>query len=142
MRTLLLLVLTALGLGGCASHPPLPACGATSIPYWTGASAWPQTPLVQRHYQVAHGEAARKVLGALAPIIPEVKETGPEPRFTSTEWWSRENARLARITQICSGCLPPPPVAVASRPFSPLPPMPILPNKEPELQGMAAQALP
>lgn len=112
------------------------------MPYWSGAFAPPQTPVVHRYGRVSHRQAARKVPAAVAPPIQEVKETGPEPRFTSAEWWARENARLGKVTQICNGCLPQTTVTAAFKVLNPLPPIPMLPNKQSEFQGAAAQALP
>jgi hypothetical protein len=41
---------------------------------------------------LAHGSAAQ--------------DDTSEPRFTSAEWWIRENARLGKAVAICRGCLP------------------------------------
>lgn len=141
MRTLLLLTLMVLGLGGCASQPP-PLCGGASIPYWKGPLVRPRTPVVRRYYQGDGGETSRKVSAAAAPVIAKVNESESEPRFTSSEWWSRENTRLGRVTRICNGCLAGSPVAAVSKPLNPLPPLPMLPNKHSELQGEAVLTLP
>jgi hypothetical protein len=40
-----------------------------------------------------------------ASVLAQTKDDAPEPRPTSTEWWTRENARLGKAMIICRGCL-------------------------------------
>jgi hypothetical protein len=101
MRQLPFFVLIALAatLAGCASSTTTGVCARLSdldirqeyMPYRNGAF---------RH------STARPPFSQKAAAIEAEKDVTPEPRPTSTEWWTRENARLRKATAICTGCLP------------------------------------
>jgi hypothetical protein len=113
MRQLLLFILfaVALGLGGCASSPQLGVCAAVSDFMPRREFASPQRHTSLRRKTAFHPRPSHQV--AALPKLP--KDETPEPRFTSTEWWMRENARLGKAMTICRGCLPVP-MASASQP--------------------------
>jgi hypothetical protein len=90
-----LLLTLSLGLGGCASAPPVGVCGVPDLQL-RGEWAPPMH---------------RKLESARANVTPQVPTTAPrndtpEPRFTSPEWWTRENARIGKAIIICRSCLP------------------------------------
>src|SRR5258708_1084954 len=104
MRQLPLFILLAgpLSLGGCASTPPSGFCAPVSD--FALRQEFKRPPL--RNKSLRHITPSRH--SALHQIVASrpLNET-PEPRFTSTEWWLRENARLAKVTTICRGCFAP-----------------------------------
>jgi hypothetical protein len=95
-------VALAVGLGGCASFSPPPMCGTVADLDLSGDS-FPPWHRAYQHASMPHHRGP----GTLAVLSARPHEDGPEPRFTSPEWWKRENARLAKITLICAGCLSP-----------------------------------
>jgi hypothetical protein len=102
MRQLPFFVLIALAatLAGCASSTTTGVCARLSdldirqeyMPYRNGA--------------FRHSTARPQKFSQKAAAVEAEKEVIPEPRPTSTEWWTRENARLRKATAICRGCLP------------------------------------
>src|SRR4051812_36915170 len=106
MRGLRFVVLLAslVMLGGCASTSTTGVCARASDRDLSSELGWPsfrdesfrpKNPKVAPHRPL-HGVADR-----LAP-----QDDTPEPRFTSVEWWQRENTRLGKAVLICRGCLP------------------------------------
>jgi hypothetical protein len=105
MRQLPFVILLALAvsLGGCASSPTVGVCARVSDFAPRQEFALPlhrKKPL--RRAAVSHSRALDQVA-----VLPQLS-TGDtaEPRFTSPEWWLRENARLGKAIIICRGCLP------------------------------------
>ena len=101
MRGLRLIVLLAflLMLGGCASSSTTGVCARASD--LTRELAWPSFQEPSLRHSAGPSRTSRD-----AAVTRTAKDETPEPRFTSTEWWMRENARLARATIICRGCAP------------------------------------
>jgi hypothetical protein len=101
-----LLVALALGVGGCASAPPIGFCAQVSDLRLRQEWAPPlhRSKIVSvRPIAVAHHRPVPDVV----VTATATRDDTPEPRFTSTEWWMRENARLGKAMIICRGCLPP-----------------------------------
>ena len=97
-------------LAGCASTSTTGVCARA--PDLSRDLAWPsfrEPPL--RHKNASAGPY--RTAGDAA-VARTAKDETPEPRFTSTEWWMRENARLGRATIICRGCAPAAMATVAS----------------------------
>jgi hypothetical protein len=119
MRTLpfCLLLASVLGLGGCASAPPVGFCAGVSDlqqrQQWAAAVHGSNTSVSVRLTTVAHHK--------LPPHVEETamatKDDAPEPRPTSTEWWMRENIRVGKAIIICRGCL----AAAIANPWLPKP---------------------
>src|SRR5213593_1489942 len=104
MRQLPFFILLAvpLSLGGCASTPPAGFCAR--VMDFAPRQEFRRPPL--RNKSLRHITASpHRALHPVAASRP--LNDSPEPRFTSAEWWSRENARLAKATTICRGCLAP-----------------------------------
>ena len=99
---LFMLLALALSLGACASGPPMGASGRVSTFEPRQEFAVTKHRKSLRRVRVAHHRASHQV--AVLPKSP--KEETPEPRPTSTEWWTRENTRLGKAIIICRGCLP------------------------------------
>src|SRR5258706_3508997 len=99
---LFMLLALALSLGACASGPPMGASGRVSTFEPRQEFAVTKHRKSLRRVRVAHHRASHQV--AVFPKLP--KEETPEPRPTSTEWWTRENTRIGKAIIICRGCLP------------------------------------
>jgi hypothetical protein len=100
LRFILLLALVV--LGGCASSSTTGVCAR--VPDLSRELAWPSFQALSIRHKNA-GDANYRTPRDVA-VPRTAKDETPEPRFTSTEWWMRENARLARATMICRGCAP------------------------------------
>jgi hypothetical protein len=100
LRFILLLALVV--LGGCASSSTTGVCAR--VPDLSRELAWPSFQALSIRHKNA-GDANYRTPRDVA-VPRTAKDETPEPRFTSTEWWMRENARLARATIICRGCAP------------------------------------
>ena len=111
----------AVSLGGCASSPTVGVCARVSDFAPRQEFALPlhrKKPL--RRATASHRRALDQA--AVLPQLPTGATT--EPRFTSPEWWLRENARLGKAIIICRGCLPvtttdtslPKPTVLSSKP--------------------------
>jgi hypothetical protein len=98
------LLALAVALGGCASSTTSGVCARASAGDLSRELAWPSFQDASFRHKNARAPIYR-TSPDLAAMRAAKAET-PEPRFTSTEWWKRENARLARATIICRGCLP------------------------------------
>jgi hypothetical protein len=98
-----ILLATAVSLGGCASSIPPAVCAR--VPKFDFRQEFSQPPYrrqpVPRPGLADHSHSQQP---AVLPLL--VREEVPEPKFTSTEWWMRENARLGKAIIICQGCLP------------------------------------
>ncbi len=115
MRELPFFILLAvpLSLGGCASTPPAGFCARVSD--FAPRQEFRRPPLRNkslRRITASHSKALHHV-AASRPL-----NDSPEPRFTSAEWWLRENAKLAKATTICRGCLAPTANASLANPTS------------------------
>jgi hypothetical protein len=99
---LFMLLALALSLGACASGPPMGASGR--VPSFEPRQEFAVTKHRKslRRVRVFHHRPSHQV--AILPKSP--KEDIPEPRPTSTEWWTRENTRLGKAIIICRGCFP------------------------------------
>jgi hypothetical protein len=106
MRRLPFIVLLALTvtLGGCASSSTTGVCARGSDRDLSRELAWPSFPAASQRRKNARAAFDMRPAAPLAKSKPAEDET-QEPRFTSAEWWMRENARLRRATNICQGCL-------------------------------------
>ena len=108
MRQLSFLVLLgiAASLGGCASSPPTAMCPWVASTDFRQDFIPPQTkssqPIASSHSRLSHKVAVVTAQPAIVASTPE--DAAPEPRFTSPEWWARENARLRKVMVICSAC--------------------------------------
>jgi hypothetical protein len=98
--TLFTLLALTLSLGACASGPPMGASGRVSSfePRQEFAATKHRKSL--RRVRVFHHRASQQA----AILLKSPKEETPEPRPTSTEWWTRENTRLGKAIIICRGC--------------------------------------
>jgi hypothetical protein len=101
LRFILLLGLIVV-LGGCASSSTTGVCARASD--LSRESAWPSFQEPSLRHKKASAEPYRTPHDVA--VARTAKDETPEPRFTSTEWWMRENARLGWATIICRGCLP------------------------------------
>jgi hypothetical protein len=100
-RTLFFIPLV-LTLAGCASNPTVGMCPLISnLRYSNYEPVQDQFRLLSRHTTPPHRVNRTAAIASL-PKEPDA----PEPRFTSTEWWQRENARVGKAMVICRGCLP------------------------------------
>jgi hypothetical protein len=134
MRQLPFVILLALAvsLGGCASSPTVGMCARVSDFAPRQEFALPlhrKKPL--RRPTASHRRALDQV--AVLPQLPTAKT--PEPRFTSPEWWLRENARLGKAIIICRGCLP---VTTADASL----PKPAVVSSKPEIRAPSASTTP
>jgi hypothetical protein len=134
MRQLPFVILLALAvsLGGCASSPTVGMCARVSDFAPRQEFALPlhrKKPL--RRPTASHRRALDQV--AVLPQLPTAQT--PEPRFTSPEWWLRENARLGKAIIICRGCLP---VTTADASL----PKPAILSSKPEIQAPSASTTP
>ena len=125
-----ILIALALSLGGCASSPPMGASGRVS-------NLEPRQEFVVtkhrkslRRVRLSHHRASHQV--AVLPKSP--KEDTPEPRPTSTEWWTRENTRLGKAIIICRGCLP-------AATVNPSPPKPAVLSSKSHLQAISTNSI-
>jgi hypothetical protein len=102
MRQLPFFVLIALAatLAGCASSTTTGVCARLSD------LDFRQEYMPYRNEAFRHSTARPQKFSQKAAAVEAEKEVIPEPRPTSTEWWTRENARLRKATAICRGCLP------------------------------------
>jgi hypothetical protein len=109
-RSFALLVVVA-SLGGCASAPMTGMCARAPDSDFRREFSPPRTKSLRRLTASYHPLSQKVAVVPAAPI-----DVTPEPRFTSKEWWMRENARLGKAIIICRGCLPPPTTTSASLP--------------------------
>jgi hypothetical protein len=101
LRFILLLALIVV-LGGCASSSTTGVCARASDV--SRESAWPSFQEPSLRHKKASAEPYRTPRDVA--VARTAKDETPEPRFTSTEWWMRENARLSRAIIICQDCFP------------------------------------
>jgi hypothetical protein len=102
MRQLPFFVLIALAatLAGCASSTTTGVCARLSD------LDFRQEYMPYRNEAFRHSTPRPRKFSQKAAAVEAEKDVTPEPRPTSTEWWTRENARLRKATAICRGCLP------------------------------------
>src|SRR5947209_1032597 len=100
---LVFLLSLAVALGGCASSTTTGVCARAPDPDPARELAWPRSGKdgPEHSPRVARSKPSGEVAA-----VPATNDGTPEPRFTSAEWWMRENARLGRALTICRGCLP------------------------------------
>jgi len=129
---LFILLALALSLGGCASSTSAGVCAGVS-----GLNPRQEfAPSLYRERSVRPSRMSYHEPSHKASVLPKLtKNDTPEPRPTSTEWWTRENARLGRATIICRGCLPVP-VATVSLP------KPAILSSESNLEAIPTSSIP
>src|SRR5712691_7136216 len=126
---LFMLLALALSLGACASGPPMGASGRVTSFEPRQEFAVTKHRKSLRRVRMFHHRPSHQA--AVLPKSP--KEDTPEPRPTSTEWWTRENTRLGKAIIICRGCLP-----AASA--DPSPPKPAVLSSKSHLQGISTNS--
>lgn len=119
MRQAFFLLVTALFLEGCASS----AAVVTRPQVFDSLSRLqPVVPYSVKNLSANNNYPKAMVRRVSVATVPKEVEAS-EPRFTSSEWWQRENAKLSKAMIICRGCLPAT-VAVAAPPKALVPASP------------------
>src|SRR4051794_7521860 len=99
----IVLVGSLIMLGGCASTSTTGVCAHASERDLSPELGWPSfrdKSLLTKNTKVTLHAELRAVASRFA-----AQDGAPEPRFTSAEWWVRENVRLSKAMIICRGCL-------------------------------------